>query len=147
MIDIISPNETEFERMIGKKIDETNREDKLKEIKEFLLTYRNLQGVLLKLSDKGSAFYYIDKNDSNDEMKEIFKPAFNLTDYGLNLIDSTGAGDCFHGGFSYAISSGASIENAMTLANQTGALAVTKFGAGLSAPTKDDVEKLFGNID
>ena len=65
----------------------------------------------MKLSDKGSAFYYID--EKSEEMKEIYKPAYNLLEHGLEIIDSTGAGDSFHGGFSYAISLGANIEEAM----------------------------------
>jgi ribokinase len=54
-VDIISPNETELERVIHKKV---NNEQELKiEIKLLLKEYPNLK-ILLKEGENGSSLYY-----------------------------------------------------------------------------------------
>ena len=47
----------------------------------------------------------------------------------VNAIDTTGAGDCFSGGFIAAVERGLSTEGAARFANAVGALAVGKLGA------------------
>ncbi len=46
----------------------------------------------------------------------------------VEVLDSTGAGDAFHGGYAFAIASGRSIASAMRLASAVGALACTGLG-------------------
>ena len=47
----------------------------------------------------------------------------------VDAVDTTGAGDCFSGGFVAALERGLSIEDAARFANAVGALAVQKVGA------------------
>ena len=47
----------------------------------------------------------------------------------VNAIDTTGAGDCFSGGFIAGLQRGMSVEEAARLANAVGALAVQRVGA------------------
>jgi sugar/nucleoside kinase (ribokinase family) len=47
----------------------------------------------------------------------------------VHALDSTGAGDCFSGGFVAALQRGLAIEEAARFANAVGALAVQKIGA------------------
>jgi len=47
----------------------------------------------------------------------------------VDAIDTTGAGDCFSGGFVAALQRGLPIEEAARFANAVGALAVQKVGA------------------
>lgn len=47
----------------------------------------------------------------------------------VNAVDTTGAGDCFSGGFIAALGRGLPIEEAASFANAVGALAVQKVGA------------------
>jgi len=61
----------------------------------------------------------------------------------VKAIDSTGAGDIFHGAFTYAIANNFDIEKAIKFSNIAGALSVTKIGAKQSVPTKEEVEKIF----
>ncbi|HVW86954.1 MAG TPA: carbohydrate kinase family protein, partial [Bryobacteraceae bacterium] len=49
--------------------------------------------------------------------------------YPVNAVDTTGAGDCFSGGFVAALQRGMSIEDAARFANAVGALAVQRVGA------------------
>ena len=108
-----------------------------------------------------------DFNDSKtivsiySKMKEIFKNTIIITlesrgslyekdgkikimpSLKVKSIDSTGAGDFFHGAFTYAIANNKSIDDALKLSNITGALSVTKLGSKNSAPSKEEVEKIY----
>ncbi len=53
--------------------------------------------------------------------------------------DSTGAGDIFHGAFTYFISHNYSLRTSLLLANVTGALSVTRIGSRNSMPTLEEV--------
>ena len=54
-------------------------------------------------------------------------------------VDSTGAGDIFHGAFTYFISNGYSLEETLKLSNIAGALSVMKLGGKNSMPELSDV--------
>lgn len=56
-----------------------------------------------------------------------------------NPVDSTGAGDIFHGAFTYFVCNGYRLYDALRLANITGALSVTKLGGKNSMPELSDV--------
>ena len=61
----------------------------------------------------------------------------------VKSIDSTGAGDFFHGAFTYALANNYEIDNAIKISNITGALSVTKVGSKASAPSLEEVEKIY----
>jgi len=72
--------------------------------------------VVVKLGRQGCALY------SGERLQAI-------PGYAVPSIDSTGAGDCFVGGFLAAWLGGASLEEAAEFANATGALSVQSLGA------------------
>ena len=92
-----------------------------------------------------------------DKLKEFFKNnvIITLESYGsfteidgkcmqvpsikVKAIDSTGAGDIFHGAFAYFISNGYSLIDAIHYASVTGALSVEKIGARYSVPELKEV--------
>lgn len=57
----------------------------------------------------------------------------------VKAIDSTGAGDIFHGAFCYFISNGYSLYDSIRYASITGALSTTRIGSRLSVPTLKEV--------
>ena len=57
----------------------------------------------------------------------------------VNSVDSTGAGDIYHGAFTHFISKGYSLLDTMHFANIAGALSVTKIGSKNSMPDLEDV--------
>ncbi len=57
----------------------------------------------------------------------------------VKAIDSTGAGDIFHGAFTYGLVKGFDMYNLIRVANITGALSVTKVGGRNSVPTLQEV--------
>jgi len=72
--------------------------------------------VVIKLGAEGCAVF------TTDGVERF--PAFEV-----NVVDTTGAGDCFVGGFLAALSRGACYGEAARFANAVGALSVQKLGA------------------
>ena len=60
---------------------------------------------------------------------------------GLNVqaVDTTGAGDIFHGAFTYGIANNFDMEKVITLANIAAGLSVQKIGSRLSIPNLSEV--------
>ena len=88
------------------------------------------QNVIVTLEDKG-AIYQI-----NNQVK--ISPALLV-----RAVDTTGAGDIFHGAFAYAIASGSDVEKAVKYGNIAAGLSVQKMGARLAIPTLDEVNKIY----
>ena len=66
-----------------------------------------------------------------------------LTAYEVNEVDSTGAGDAFHGAFAAALSLKMKWIPSLTYASAAGALCCTAMGARLGLPTKAEHQILF----
>lgn len=63
--------------------------------------------------------------------------------YKVKAIDTTGAGDIFHGAFIYALVKGYSYEDILRIANITGALSTTKIGGRYSIPDINEVLSIY----
>ena len=59
----------------------------------------------------------------------------------VNPVDSTGAGDIYHGAFTYFLANNYPYEECLRLANVAGALSVTKIGSKASIPKLKEVLK------
>ena len=57
----------------------------------------------------------------------------------VQAVDTTGAGDIFHGAFTYGIANNFDMEKIITLSNIAAGLSVTKIGARLSVPNLSEV--------
>ncbi len=64
----------------------------------------------------------------------------------VKAIDSTAAGDIFHGAFTYFIANGYNLIDTIRLANITGALSVTKLGGKNSMPDLEEVLRIGGLV-
>jgi ribokinase len=58
----------------------------------------------------------------------------------VKAVDTTGAGDTFTGYFVEAVSSGTEPEKAMLRASKAASIAVSRLGAAVSIPKKEEVE-------
>jgi sulfofructose kinase len=67
-----------------------------------------------------------------------FLPAFPI-----DSIDSTGAGDAFHGAFAAAISEGMEWQDVLRFSSAAGALCCMKTGARLGIPYREEHAALF----
>ena len=76
-----------------------------------------------------------DGADYTGEAGAFHQPAFDV-----EVVDTTGAGDCFFGYFLAEIAAGREVRQALRLASAAGALHVTRKGAGAVIPDRADVE-------
>jgi sulfofructose kinase len=67
-----------------------------------------------------------------------------LSAFPVNAIDTTGAGDAFHGAFAAAVSSNMDWTLTLRYASAAGALCCTKIGARSGLPSKEEHLALFG---
>ncbi len=63
----------------------------------------------------------------------------HLPAFPVQAIDTTGAGDAFHGAFAAAITSGSDLLESLRYASAVGALCCTKIGARTGLPRQDEV--------
>jgi len=61
-------------------------------------------------------------------------------------VDSTGAGDIFHGAFTYGIAKGYDFEKVLKLSNIAGAISVTRIGTRVSIPTLEEMEAVYNEF-
>ena len=63
----------------------------------------------------------------------------------VQVVDTTGAGDCFCGYVASGLARGETIDRAIAVANAAAALAVQRHGAGVSMPARSEVEAFLAN--
>lgn len=64
----------------------------------------------------------------------------------MKAVDSTGAGDIFHGAFTYAISNNYSFEEALKIGTIAGGISVTRISGKNSMPTKEEIRKYYNDF-
>ncbi|MFK4784590.1 carbohydrate kinase family protein [Fusobacterium sp. MFO224] len=105
------------------KIEEKDFEYVLDKLKEL-----NKNTVIVTLGERGA----IRKREDKVIKYEAFK---------ANAIDTTGAGDIFHGAFVYGLSKGFTIDENIRFASACSALSVEKLGGRNSIPELEEVYK------
>jgi len=130
-VDVLTPNETEAETLTGIAVSDPNSAEAAAKT---LLT-RGPRGVIVTLGAQGALLC------AGSIVRHL--PAF-----GVEVIDTTAAGDAFNGALAAALAAPEGLDilrNARSLvaaarfANAAGALTTTKRGAQVSLPTKDEI--------
>ncbi len=111
--------------------DYTNMKMDYSDINSIIKIYEKMKEsynnkIIITLESKG-CFY-----EENGEYKIV--PSIKI-----NPVDSTGAGDIFHGAFTYFLANGYPLKDVLRLANITGALSVEKLGSRYSMAKKEEV--------
>jgi ribokinase len=124
-IDILIPNEYEASLLTGIEVtDQTSAAAAGRKLLEM-----GIETVVITLGSKGALLV--------TEAEIEYFPAFDV-----NPIDTTAAGDVFCGALASELSRGNTLKDSIQFACAAGALATTKVGATLSAPTYDAVISL-----
>lgn len=88
----------------------------------------DFKNVVITLEEKGSMY--------KDNNNIVIMPSIKV-----DVKDSTGAGDYFHGAFIYCLINNFDINKTIKISNVTGALSTTKIGARNSVPDVEEVMK------
>lgn len=65
----------------------------------------------------------------------------------VKAVDSTGAGDIYHGAFTYGIARKMNYENIIRMSNVAGAISVTRIGGRYSVPTIDEMKEYIDDFE
>lgn len=126
LCDYVTPNETEAATLTGLPVE---TEDQAVEAAKDLVR-RGARNALITLGEKGALLHGVDGTH--------LVPAFKVA----KVVDTTGAGDAFNGGFAVALAEGQSPVDAVRFGCATAALSVQKPGTAPSMPTRAEIEKL-----
>ena len=122
---IITPNETEAQALVGFPVADIPSAARAAQ----LLVGRGVRVAIIKLGVQGAYF-------ATKEGGEHIPPV------AVEAVDSVAAGDAFNWALAASLAGGEELGSAMRIASAAGALAVTKFDAQDSMPTKNEVEEL-----
>ena len=124
-VDIITPNETEAERLTGMKVtDEHDASSAATRLHE-----RGVNTVIITMGAQGA--YLSDQATGIGVLIRGFK---------VEAVDTTAAGDVFNGQLAVALAEGKSFQNAILIAHSAAALSVQKLGAQSSIPRREETD-------
>ena len=125
LVDFITPNETESEFYTGILRSEMPIEEWKEKTARWFMD-KGVKNLCVTMGEKG-AFY------SNGK-ESISVPAFSIT-----AVDTTAAGDSFHGGLAYGLANGYDIETCLKIGSACGALSAMTLGAQNSIQPEERV--------
>jgi ribokinase len=129
LVDFLTPNETEASALSGIVVTD---QDSAARAADCLLA-KGVGAVLITLGAKGA--YY------KDRLQAQLVPAFKVG----AVIDTTGAGDAFNGGFACALAEGKSPLEAVRFGCATGSLSVTRLGTAPAMPSRAEINALLAD--
>jgi len=119
LVDYLLPNKIELKEL-------TYTEDVLKGI--HILKSRGVKEIIVKLGKQGAVY--------EDESKLLSFPAVPVE----QVVDTTGAGDCFVAGFLYGMIQWGDITRAIKIGNLIASYFIQKKGAAISFPNKSEID-------
>ena len=117
----------------SKEFAETVTDIKIQDNTSIIDLYKKMENIfpgeiVITLESQGALYKY------NSQIKIM--PSLKV-----KAVDSTGAGDIFHGAFTYSLANNYDLEKTIIISNIAGALSVTKIGSLASMPEKEDMMK------
>jgi ribokinase len=126
LVDFLTPNETEASALSGIEVTDAESAGRAAD----LLLAKGVGAVLITLGAKGA--YY------KDRQQDQLIPAFKVA----QVVDTTGAGDAFNGGFACALAEGKSAIEAARFGCATGSLSVTRVGTAPAMPSRAEIDAM-----
>lgn len=120
------------EEMTGIRFDYSRNET----IRDIFLALKKIftGNIIVTLESKGSLY----------ELGGIIKIMPSIE---VQPVDSTGAGDIFHGAFIYGLASRYGLEKILKIANVAGALSTEHIGGRFSVPDKEEIRKIIHDFE
>jgi ribokinase len=128
LCDYATPNESEASMLTGVAVIDIETARKAAEV----LLMKGVGTALITLGGQGSLLH--------SATQSVHIPIFNAGP----VVDTTGAGDAFNGGFAAALARGETPEAAARFGSAVAGISVTRPGTAPSMPYWDEVKKLMG---
>ncbi len=126
LCDYVTPNESEAEALTGLPVGS------VAEAEAAAVALRGLgaKAAIVTLGDKGALFH--------DGNRTVHVPPFRAG----RVVETTGAGDAFNGGFAAALAEGMDPVAAVRFGSATAGISVTRPGTAPSMPSRAEIEAL-----
>ena len=126
LCDYITPNETEAEALTGLPVTTIAQA----RLAADALLARGVGAVVITLGDKGALYH--------DATRSVHVPVISAGP----VVETTGAGDAFNGGFAVALSEGRDVIDAVRFGCATAGISVTRAGTAPSMPARAEIDAL-----
>lgn len=128
LCDVVTPNESEAEEITGIAVDGPEAAARAAQA----LMDMGAGAAVITLGEKGALY--------RDRTQTVHVPAFNAGP----VVETTGAGDAFNGGFAVALAEGADPVAAVRFGCAAAAISVTRPGTAPAMPARAEIAALLG---
>jgi len=126
LCDYLTPNETEAEALTGLPVTSLAEA----EVAADALLARGVGAVVITLGANGALY--------RDRQRSVHVPVISAGP----VLETTGAGDAFNGGFAVALSEGRDVVEAVRFGCATAGISVTRPGTAAAMPARAEIEAL-----
>lgn len=126
LCDFVTPNESEAEGITGIEVRTVADADRA----AGALLAKGVGAAIITLGEKGALY--------RDKARTVHVPVFSAGP----VVETTGAGDAFNGGFATALAEGADPVEAVRFGCATASISVTRPGTAPSMPSRAEIESL-----
>lgn len=126
LCDFITPNETEAETLTGLPVTTMAEAERAADV----LLARGVGAVVMTLGERGALY--------RDRARSVHVPVISAGP----VVETTGAGDAFNGGFAVALSEGRDVIDAVRFGTATAGISVTRAGAAAAMPARMEIDAL-----
>ena len=130
LCDIVTPNESEAEALTGLSVTNVTEA----EAAARALIAQGAGAAVITLGENGALYV--------DDTQVVHVPVYRAG----AVVETTGAGDAFNGGFATALAEGQDVVSALKFGNATAAISVTRAGTAPSMPSRDEIEALLASL-
>ena len=126
LCDYVTPNETEAETLTGMAVTSLAEA----ELAADALLARGVGAVVITLGGNGALY--------RDRQRSVHVPVISAGP----VVETTGAGDAFNGGFAVALSEGRDVVEAVRFGCATAGISVTRAGTAPAMPARSEIDAL-----
>ena len=130
LCDFVTPNETEAEALTGLPVTSLAEAERAADA----LLAKGVGAVVITLGGNGALF--------RDRERSVHVPVISAGP----VVETTGAGDAFNGGFAVALSEGRDVVDAVRFGCATAGISVTRPGTAPAMPARAEIEALLVRV-